>query len=256
MALVRTTSSCGFFNIVLRPPINPLFLRPPNQSAFHNSTAHHVVRHHRADFKCKIKTPQPYQFRYYSESQSTKSELASGSFSDPTRPNLFYHFLEPPTPLSEVVPVYALSFLSSVPSPDSSTIIGWLPAQTQSHTDEAGLNDFQENPKFRQLLHEAVKRGLDADVDDIQRNGALQLQQGWMHIHDDRNIPALGRIGDVDDIIASVLVEDGKIKPETYQPMPSYRLCTSDGITQLTDGLREHLRKFLMQRVEMEKKGL
>lgn len=28
---------------------------------------------------------------------------------------------------------------------------------------------------------------------------------------DDRNIPALGRIGDPDDIIASVLVEDGKV---------------------------------------------
>jgi hypothetical protein len=28
---------------------------------------------------------------------------------------------------------------------------------------------------------------------------------------DNRNIPALGRIGDPDDILASVLVEDGKV---------------------------------------------
>jgi hypothetical protein len=151
MALARTTSGYSFFNVALRPLINPVFLRPLNQSAFHNSMAHHV-RHHRAHFECKIKAPQRYQFRCYSESQSAKSELASGSFSDPTRPDLFYHFLEPPTFLSEVVPVYALSFLSSVPSPDSSTIIGWLPAQTQSHTDEAGLNDFQEN----RMLYETI----------------------------------------------------------------------------------------------------
>jgi len=160
-------------------------------------------------------------------------------------------------------------------SPDSSTIIGWLPAGTSSNADEeAGLNDFKENrmsflpghiysncsrdpsAKFRQLLHGALQSGLEADVDDIQRNGALQMQQGWMHIHDDRNIPSMGRIGDPDDIIASVLIEDGKIKSGTYQPMPSYRLCTTDGIIQLTQGLREHLRKCLLQRLEAEKRAL
>ncbi|KIK68326.1 hypothetical protein GYMLUDRAFT_68192 [Collybiopsis luxurians FD-317 M1] len=120
---------------------------------------------------------------------------------------------------------------------------------------EAGLNDFKENPKFRELLHDAVKSGLKTDVDDVQRNGATQLQEGWMHIHDERNIPALGRIGDPDDILASVLVSDGKIRADTYQPMPAYRLCTSDGVTQLTEGLSDHLKKFLLQRVEMERKG-
>jgi len=69
----------------------------------------------------------------------------------------------------------------------------------------------------------------------VQTNGARQLQEGWMHIHgasllhdhsrspwfgsghrcaytlsDERNIPPLGRIGDPDDIIASVRVQDGK----------------------------------------------
>ena len=62
--------------------------------------------------------------------------------------------------------------------------------------------------------------------------GAVQLQDGWMHIHgasqtspvprlrlshvpcvvaDNRNVPALGRIGDPDDIIASVRVEEGEV---------------------------------------------
>ncbi|KAJ4489992.1 hypothetical protein J3R30DRAFT_3277224 [Lentinula aciculospora] len=190
-----------------------------------------------------------------------EQELPLGSFVDPTRPGLFYHFLEPPTFISPRLPVYALSFLPSVPPlPDSSTIIGWLPASTESEAEqEAGLNDFRENPKFRQLLHEAVKTGLQADVDDIQRNGALQIQQGWMHIHgmhvpNDRNIPPLGRIGDPDDILASVFVEDGKIQADTYQPMPAYRLCTSDGITRLTEGLSGNLQKILLHRLEMERK--
>ncbi|KAJ3809788.1 hypothetical protein EV368DRAFT_51547 [Lentinula lateritia] len=184
-------------------------------------------------------------------------DLPSGSFVDHTRPDLFYHLLEPPTPLSPDVPVYALSFLPSAPPvPNSATIIGWLPASTESQTEQdAGLNDFKENIKFRHLLHEAVKSGLQANVDEIQRNGALQIQQGWMHIHDDRNIPALGRIGDPDDIIASVLVEDGKIQAHTYQAMPAYRLCTSDGVTQLTEGLSAHLHKILLQRSEVERKG-
>lgn len=36
---------------------------------------------------------------------------------------------------------------------------------------------------FREILHKAIKAGLREDVDAIQRNGALQLQQGWMHIN-------------------------------------------------------------------------
>lgn len=91
-----------------------------------------------------------YPYFYSSLASSTKAELetelASGSFSDPSRPDLFYHPLSPPTPASSVFPVYALSFLPTPPpSAESSTIIGWLPAGTNNGEQEAGLNDFQEN---------------------------------------------------------------------------------------------------------------
>jgi len=109
------------------------------------------------------------------------------------------------------------------------------------------LNDFKENLRFRQVLHAAIKEGLKEGVDEIQNNAALQLHQGWMHIHDDRNIPPLGRIGDPDDIIATVLVEDGKIVADTYQPMPAYRMCTSDGVLKLTDGLANKLKEVLLR---------
>ncbi|KAJ6588383.1 hypothetical protein B0H19DRAFT_904941, partial [Mycena capillaripes] len=117
---------------------------------------------------------------------------------------------------------------------------------------DAGLNDFRENPEFRTLLHQAVQDGLREKVDEVQINGAIQLGDGWMHIHDERNVPALGRIGDPDDIIASVLVEGGEIRPETYQAMPSYRICTSDGLTQLPPGLAQKLQAVLEERARSE----
>ncbi|EGO02364.1 hypothetical protein SERLA73DRAFT_48533 [Serpula lacrymans var. lacrymans S7.3] len=77
--------------------------------------------------------------------------------------------------------------------------------------------------KFRAVLHRAIQTGLREGADDIQINGALQLQIGWMHIHG-KNVPALGRVSDPDDILTSVLVEDSQIQPDTYQVMPSYYL--------------------------------
>ncbi|KAG0704132.1 hypothetical protein DFH29DRAFT_913101 [Suillus ampliporus] len=175
---------------------------------------------------------------------------SSSATSDPSRPDLFYHLVSLPTS----GPAYALSFLTQPPpTPDSCSVIGWLPAETTGEGDaEAGLNDFVENPKFRAIMHEAIQTSLREQVDDIWTNGALQLQQGWMHIHDSRNLPALGRIGDPDDIIASVLVQDSKILPETYQPMPSYRICTSDGPTLLTEGLAAQLKSVLEDAIARE----
>ncbi|KAF8128712.1 hypothetical protein EV363DRAFT_1170074 [Boletus edulis] len=183
------------------------------------------------------------------EGASSLQSSQEPPLADPSRPDLFYHLL-PPDP-SQSVPVYALSFLPSPPpSPRSATILGWLPAVTEAATEDvdAGLNDFIENSRFRPLLHEAVQQALREGVDDVWTNSAIQIQQGWMHIHDYRNVPALGRIGDPDDIIASVLIQDSKILPDTYQAMPSYRFCTADGPTQLTEGLAKKL-KSLLERV-------
>ncbi|KAI1786927.1 hypothetical protein LXA43DRAFT_975521 [Ganoderma leucocontextum] len=175
------------------------------------------------------------------------------SFADPDRADLFYHLFTPPTSLSSAHPVFALSFLPTPPpSVASSSVIGWLPASGEG--EGAGLNDFVENDSFREALHEAVQSALCDGVDEVQKNGAIQTQEGWMHIHDNRNIPALGRIGDPDDIIASVRVENGEILAETYQPMPSYRLCTADGVLQLTEGLATRLVEVLKARVLEEQK--
>ncbi|KAF8892920.1 hypothetical protein BD779DRAFT_1436270 [Infundibulicybe gibba] len=199
----------------------------------------------RFKFPAPLCSAKPFLRSHYSSNTSPNGPLV-----DPTRPDLFYHFCSPPTPISSSLAAFALSFVRSPPpSLDSPTIIGWLPAEatfSKPESQQAGLNDFRENVKFRDILHESILEGLCEGVDEIQINGATQVQNGWMHIHDDRNIPPLGRIGDPDDIIASVLVQDGKIITETYQPMPSYRLCTSDGILKLTPGLAQKLHSTLL----------
>ncbi|KAK1227529.1 hypothetical protein PQX77_009436 [Marasmius sp. AFHP31] len=202
----------------------------------------------------RVFTPRTIQqFSYLNRRYSTQNpqeelELELTSFPDPTRPDIFYHLVQTS---DDALPAFAVSFLPTPPpSPESSTIIGWLPVG-----EGTGLNDFRENSKFRAVLHEAIQNGLKEDVDDVQRNGAIQQHSGWMHIHDDRNVPALGRIGDVDDIIASVLVEEGKILADTYQTMPAYRLVTADGVTQLTPRLAEKLKSVLTERARLEREG-
>ncbi|KAJ7747893.1 hypothetical protein DFH07DRAFT_830486 [Mycena maculata] len=234
------TRFCSLTTAAFTPRV--CFFRVPRISTSSLSRALCPTRH----------VPPPVQVNRQRHSYSTSCVPPSTSFADPTRPDLHYHLVDPPTPLSSRLPAFALSFLPSPPSTGSSTVVGWLPAATATDNAEAGLNDFKENPEFRVLLHEAIRDGLKEGLDDVQINGAAQLGNGWMHIHDERNIPALGRIGDPDDIIASVLVEDGQIRPETYQAMPSYRICTSDGPTQLTPGLAQKLQAVLEERARSE----
>jgi len=40
-------------------------------------------------------------------------------------------------------------------------------------------------------MHEAIQKGLQEKVDDVWINGALQLQQGWMHIHGMSGMPLI-----------------------------------------------------------------
>ncbi|KAF9781347.1 hypothetical protein BJ322DRAFT_1145098 [Thelephora terrestris] len=195
-----------------------------------------------------LSTTRALPRRYYNVSPEASSDPKSRILADPERPDLFYHLFEAPSAVSATNHVFGLSFLrASRPGEDarSPRIIGYLPATEAGHAIEAGLNDFRENPAFRKILHKAVLEGLEEGVDEVQANGARQLQEGWMHIHDERNIPPLGRIGDPDDIIASVRVQDGKFLTDTYQPMPAYRMCTSDGVLKLTEGLAQKLKQVL-----------
>lgn len=56
---------------------------------------------------------------------------------------------------------------------------------------------------------------------------------GWMHIADGRTLAAFGRCPEPDDILATVLLEDGRMVPGSIQEMPTHRLLTVNGLFQL-----------------------
>ena len=95
--------------------------------------------------------PHPLEkHRSFTTSTPRSSSDPPTSFPDPSRPDIFYHLVGPPTPVSSHRPAFAISFLPSPsPSPDSCTIVGWLPAAAAGSAAEsdstAGLNDFVEN---------------------------------------------------------------------------------------------------------------
>lgn len=64
-----------------------------------------------------------------------------------------------------------------------------------------------------------------------------------MHINDERNPPAWGRISFPEDIIGSVQLDKGTIVPGTYQPMPTHRMVTNDGLFQLSEPLAKCIKK-------------
>jgi len=175
---------------------------------------------------------------------------------DSSHPSLFYHLISSPS--SPMSPIYALSFLDKPLNehvPKSRVILGWVGGQDEEGDADASSVGFQENAGFRDLLHESIASALlEPGFDPAIENEATQRGEGWLNINDTRNIPALNRVGDPDDIIGTVMVQDGKIVPSTYQPMPTYRVCTHDGLTMLTDGLAEHLKAALEKEWDMERK--
>lgn len=55
-------------------------------------------------------------------------------------------------------------------------------------------------------------------------------------------MPALNRIPDPEDILGCVMVEGGKILPNTYQSMPTYRVVSGDsGPPTLRDSIYKRL---------------
>jgi hypothetical protein len=87
--------------------------------------------------------------------RSTHSQAANTVVQCARRPELFYHLIQPPTPLSPVSSVLAVSFLSQpLHNAESSAILGWVPAPSNSRskspeelTQLVSWRDFRENGK-------------------------------------------------------------------------------------------------------------
>ena len=100
---------------------------------------------------------RPLSVRRFSSTRFRDQSSQATTFEDPSRKGLFFHLVPPPTPLSATRPVFAVSFLADPPPfSESSTVLGWLPAETPGDDREAGLNDFMQNRKcsrVRQSFH-------------------------------------------------------------------------------------------------------
>jgi hypothetical protein len=65
----------------------------------------------------------------------------------------------------------------------------------------------------RSIVHESVKSGLEKGVaDTVDFEASARPGDGYIHITDERAIPPAGRIGETEDLIGSVFVQDGKVR--------------------------------------------
>ncbi|OCF45851.1 hypothetical protein I317_00339 [Kwoniella heveanensis CBS 569] len=175
-------------------------------------------------------------------SSSHSFTSASSSSKDPSHPHLYYH--QNHTHLS-------LSFLPHPPSSSrSKTVIGYLPSRP-----DATLQDFKEEPRFLDVLHDAIKSGLEqGKAQSVIFEAETRPTDGWIHITDERALPPAGRIGETEDLIGSVYVQEGKIVASTYSPLPTYRTVTPNGVLTLPKGLDEHLISIL-ENIDEEERG-
>ncbi|KAI9262211.1 hypothetical protein BDA99DRAFT_438899 [Phascolomyces articulosus] len=98
-----------------------------------------------------------------------------------------------------------------------------------------------DNASFVDFLTRVLKENVHKVNDPILKSLAEWQKEGWLHIGDERNPPPWGRIPFPEDIIGSVLVQNGIIQPDTYQAMPTHRLATSSGFMQLSEPLTQCL---------------
>jgi hypothetical protein len=72
------------------------------------------------------------------------------------------------------------------------------------------------------MLHHILSSVYSMDA-GLQTQAATR-ESGHLHIIDERNLPALNRAGEPEDIIASVLCQGGKLVEEDgYEPGDAYR---------------------------------
>ncbi|KAI9478151.1 MAG: hypothetical protein EXX96DRAFT_569750 [Benjaminiella poitrasii] len=146
---------------------------------------------------------------------------------------------------------FALSFISSKDLPGTNEaipaelIIGWTPVQ-----DRVDPKTFIENHKFVNFLTSVLRENIHK-IDDSNLKALADWQkEGWLHINDERNPPAWGRISFPEDIIGSVELSAGKIKEGTYQAMPAHRIVSNKGLFQLSEPLMNYIVHAAKQKVQ------
>lgn len=142
-------------------------------------------------------------------------------------------------------------------------------------SEEIAPENFVDNREFISFLHNVVKDNISRDQELVHQ--ALIQKDGWLNIADKRSptyanrvchavrtsvwrpprdlsatrikrltyvlwAPCSSQVPDPEDIVGSVRLENGKMLPETYQPMPVHRLVTRNGLFKLSDPLMDALK--------------
>lgn len=112
---------------------------------------------------------------------------------------------------------------------DTGSIIGWTKSKDLP-MDSLHIG-FRDNPEMKKQIFEIIRR--HAYRSPYLISMAETWQSGWMHIADGRSLAAFGRCPEPDDILATVLVQDGLMIPDSIQEIPTHRLLTVNGLFQL-----------------------
>ncbi|GAA6020822.1 hypothetical protein JCM10207_001668 [Rhodosporidiobolus poonsookiae] len=189
------------------------------------------------------------------------SSSSSSSSSIPSRvyPGLYFH----PHP-SSPTPSFTLSYLPT-PAPSlafSPTTLGTLHPLPSSSSTTSSFDDkhrpprpeedprvpplspraFSENPDFMRLVHDVLKQAVEHDPWLQTQAKAVEGNDTFIHITDFRSSPDANRAPHPQDVLASVLVQSGKLVPQSYEPNSvAYRLVSEDGLMQLGEGLMARL---------------
>lgn len=68
----------------------------------------------------------------------------------------------------------------------------------------------------RKVVHETIKSGLEqGKATSVEFEASTRPGDGYIHITDERAIPPAGRIGETEDLIGSVFVQEGKVSRDT-----------------------------------------
>jgi hypothetical protein len=68
-------------------------------------------------------------------------------------------------------------------------------------------------------VHEAIKSGLEqGKAETVAFEASTRPGDGYIHITDERAVPPAGRIGETEDLIGSVFVQEGKVRKRSFKP--------------------------------------
>ncbi|GAA5830812.1 hypothetical protein JCM11251_001083 [Rhodosporidiobolus azoricus] len=172
-------------------------------------------------------------------------------------PDLYYHPLDSSSSSASLS--YSLSYLPD-PPPSlafSPTTIGLLrplaqpsaqstfPGDKQPEIDVEGVppltpRSFQENSDFLKLVHTTLREAVEGDLWLQTQAKSMEGTDTYIHIPDHRCPADANRQPSPQDILASLLVQSGKLVPESYEPNKvAYRLVTEDGLMRLPEGLHK-----------------